>query len=140
MALYGQLLKNTIKFRETIDSVRFPRKPYKIQERQLVRLLKKAKFTAFGMNYRFENIIMDKKPVDAFQRAVPVYDYDKMYEKWWYRLRHEEPDVCWPGKIKYFALSSGTSGAPSKHIPVSAQQVRAIRLGGVRQMTALKHY
>ena len=29
------------------------------------------------------------------------------------------PDVTWPGKIKYYALSSGTSEAASKYIPVT---------------------
>ncbi len=35
------------------------------------------------------------------------------------------PDVTWPGKIKYYALSSGTSEAASKYIPVTKDLLRS---------------
>ncbi len=40
---------------------------------------------------------------------VPVFDYNKIYKDWWHKTLENKPDVCWPGKIKYYALSSGTS-------------------------------
>ena len=50
-----------------------------------------------------------------------------MYAGWWHRLLNEEEHIVWPGKIKYFALSSGTTGAPSKFIPVSREMLSAMK-------------
>ena len=36
-----------------------------------------------------------------------------------YGAKEGEADVCWPGKVKYFALSSGTSETSSKYIPIT---------------------
>ena len=60
-----------------------------------------------------------------------------MYDKWWKRALNDEPDISWPGKIKHFALSSGTSGSPSKRIPVSSQMIRSVRKVSIEQMMSL---
>ena len=36
-----------------------------------------------------------------------------------------KPDICWPGIIKFFALSSGTSDSSSKYIPITKELIRA---------------
>jgi hypothetical protein len=77
----------------------------------LKRLLKKARFTEFGQQYRFDEILFAKHVGKSFQQAVPVHDYNKIYEDWWQKTLEGVPDVTWPGKIKYYALSSGTSEA-----------------------------
>jgi len=61
-------------------------------------------------------------------------------EKWWYRSINGEPFVCWPGKVKYFALSSGTSEASSKYIPVTNDMLRAIKKTSTRQIFSLARY
>ena len=33
------------------------------------------------------------------------------------RMRHGEADVLWPGKVKWYAKSSGTTNDKSKFIP-----------------------
>ena len=48
--------------------------------------------------------------------------------------------MTWPGTVKYFALSSGTSGSSSKYIPVTKSMVKAIRRTGVRQILSLSKY
>ena len=59
--------------------------PVKAQRRELRKLLRRAQNTAFGQKYRFQFILRSKNPVEAFRRLVPVFDYDKMHDEWWYR-------------------------------------------------------
>jgi len=50
------------------------------------------------------------------------------------------PDVTWPGKIKFYALSSGTSEAASKYIPVTKEMLRSNRINYIRQLLSLFTY
>lgn len=114
--------------------------PRKQQERVLSRLLKKARFTEFGQLYKFDEILMSRNIAKAFQENVPTYNYDKLYNEWWYKTLEGTPDVCWPGTIKYFALSSGTSETASKYIPVTKDLLRANTLTSMRQLFSLTRY
>lgn len=110
------------------------------QLRVLKRLLKKARFTAFGQHYRFDEILLSRHAGKAFQEGVPVHDYNKIYEEWWKKTLDGVPDVTWPGKIKYYALSSGTSDASSKYIPVTKDILRSNRINYIRQLISLISY
>src|SRR6478672_5897097 len=101
------------------------RDPRRQQLKVLKKLLKKARFTQFGQMYQFDQILMSKHPGKSFQQLVPTYNYSKIYKDWWYKTLEGAPDVCWPGVIKYFALSSGTSEAASKYIPITKDLIRA---------------
>ncbi|HLG01996.1 MAG TPA: GH3 auxin-responsive promoter family protein, partial [Bacteroidia bacterium] len=103
----------------------------------LQKLLSKAEFTAFGEHYNFTRILADPDPVRAFRSAVDIHDYNSMFRKWWYRMLNGEAYVCWPERVRYFALSSGTSEQSSKHIPVTKEMLKAIRKNSIRQMAAL---
>jgi hypothetical protein len=46
----------------------------------------------------------------------------------------------WPEKIKYFALSSGTSESSSKYIPITGEMLRAIKKTSIRQIYSLAYY
>ena len=91
------------------------------QLRVLKKLLKKARFTSFGQQYRFDEILLSKHPGKKFQELVPTFNYNKIYNEWWHKTIKGQSDICWPGKIKYYALSSGTSESASKYIPISAR-------------------
>ena len=110
------------------------------QLRVLKKLLKKARFTAFGQGYNFDKILLSSNPAKAFQQTVPVHDYNKIYEEWWKKTLDGVPDVTWPGKIKYYALSSGTSEAASKYIPVTKEMLRSNRVNYIRQLISLLSY
>ena len=110
------------------------------QLRVLKKLLKKARFTEFGQKYRFDEILMAKHIGKEFQANVPVHDYNKIYENWWKKTLDGVPDVAWPGKIKYYALSSGTSEAASKYIPVTQDMLRSNRVNYIRQLLSLFNY
>jgi hypothetical protein len=64
-----------------------------------------------------------------------------LYEEWWHRAVAQEPDVCWKGTVKYFALSSGTSGAPSKYIPITDAMTRSMQKAGRKMFFSfIKHH
>ncbi|UTA66165.1 GH3 auxin-responsive promoter family protein [Emticicia sp. 21SJ11W-3] len=145
MAVLGSLLKGSIKFTSTIQKIRKV-KPQKWQKKAFTKLVAKARYTQFGEKYNFEEIlstaIFEKgnEFYTKFQESVPIYDYNKIYAEWWHKARNGEKNVCWPGRVKYFALSSGTSDAASKAIPVTKEMIKAIQRTSINQIIALGHY
>lgn len=114
--------------------------PKRQQMKVLEKLLKKARFTEFGQRFLFDQILLSRHPTRNFQRIVPTFDYDKIFKQWWFRALEGKPDVCWPGTIKFFALSSGTSEASSKYIPITKELIRANTLTSFRQLMSLASY
>ncbi len=137
MPLLGRLIKRVITLKARMPQPRLA--PIDYQRNEMRYLLKSAKFTDFGNHYDFSSILNSRDLVKSFRERVPAFDYDSLYEGWWHRLKTDK-DVCWPGLIPYFAMSSGTSGAPSKYIPVSHEMVKAIRKAGIKQIYALAAY
>jgi hypothetical protein len=109
---------------------------YKAQLKVLKKLLLKAGNTQFGKTYHFSKILFADNVVHEFQNQVPLHTYSQMHE-WWKRAFEGEKSVCWPGQIKYFALSSGTSEGASKYIPVTKQTINAITRASVRQLVSV---
>ncbi|MCB0549058.1 MAG: GH3 auxin-responsive promoter family protein, partial [Phaeodactylibacter sp.] len=138
MPFFGNLLRRGLTVGEKLEHL--PVDPMQLQLRTLRRLLKRAQQTAFGQYYDFKDLLKTNTPDAAFQDQVPIFDYDTMYERWWHMALRGVENVSWRGKIKYFALSSGTSGAPSKHIPVSDEMRRAMRHAGLKMFFALTNF
>lgn len=144
MPIIGSILKKGIKLRETLEQDYTS--PYDLQKKELSRLLISASTTVFGREYDFTAILEQFRSFgqhdfyEKFKQNVPVHDYDSMNDNWWHKVREGEPDVCWPGKTKFFALSSGTSGASSKFIPVTKDMIRQIRKTGTRHVYTLSKY
>lgn len=136
MPLLGSIVKKAYELRNLPVKTFPPPDPYKAQLRVLRKLLKKAQFTSFGEYYSFPEILKSKDLVKEFQKRIPTYDYNTMFRKWWYRTLNGESFVSWPGRVKYFALTSGTSEASSKHIPVTQDMIRAIRKASIRQLVS----
>lgn len=114
--------------------------PKRQQLKVLKKLLRKARFTEFGQKYRFDDILLSRHAGKTFQHLVPTYDYSKIYAEWWHKTLEGKPDICWPGVIKYFALSSGTSEASSKYIPITKELIRSNTLTSFRQLISLASY
>ena len=114
--------------------------PVKAQTGELKKLLSRAQNTAFGVQYGFADILKSGDIRKEFARRVPIFDYNKMHDEWWYRALKGEKNVSWQGKIKYFALSSGTSEAASKFIPVTNKMLRSITKAGIRQLVSATRY
>ena len=116
------------------------RDPRRQQLRVLKKLLRKARFTQFGQEYKFDEVLMSRHPGKKFQQLVPTYNYNKIYDEWWHKAKAGVPDVCWPGVIKYFALSSGTSESTSKFIPITKDLIRSNTITSFRQLLSLTKY
>ena len=117
-----------------------PRSPKRSQQRVLKKLLRRARYTAFGQQYHFDKILESRHPGKAFQEQVPAYNYNKIYKEWWYQTLEGKEDICWPGKIKFFALSSGTSESASKFIPVTNDLLRGNKMIMLKQLIGLFNY
>jgi hypothetical protein len=101
-------------------------------------LLERGQYTSFGKEYDFAGILSHELDfMNAFRERVPVHTYNEMYAKWWHRLLEGEENVTWPGKVKFFALSSGTSEASSKHIPVTSDMMKSTKRVAFKQMCSL---
>lgn len=119
----------------------FLKKPVeKHQLEVLERLLSKSRFTEFGQHYVFDKILRTDNVADAFREKVPLFDYNKIYNEWWHKTLQGATDVCWPGRIEYYALSSGTSEAASKYIPVTKELLQGNQSVMVKQLLSLRRY
>lgn len=114
--------------------------PINAQRRELRKLLAKAQFTEFGKEYHFSEILTSGNIIEEFRKCVPVFDYNKMHDEWWYKNLEGKRNVAWPGKIKYFALSSGTSEAASKYIPITKGLNNRITRASLRQLVSATRY
>ena len=122
-------------------ALRLPENSIRRQQlKVLKRLLRKARFTEFGQLYQFDEILMSTHAGKKFQELVPVFDYNRIYNEWWHKTLENKSDVCWPGKIKYYALSSGTSESASKYIPVTNDLLRGNRIVMLKQLFTLRNY
>jgi hypothetical protein len=117
-----------------------PRSPKRSQLRVLKKLLRRARYTAFGQQYHFDKILESRHPGETFQEQVPAYNYNKIYKEWWYQTLEGKEDICWPGKIKFFALSSGTSESASKFIPITNDLLRGNKMIMLKQLIGLFNY
>jgi hypothetical protein len=117
-----------------------PRSPKRAQLRVLKKLLRRARYTAFGQAFHFNDILLSRHPGKTFQNNVPTYNYNKIYNDWWHLTLEGKEDICWPGKIKYFALSSGTSESASKYIPITNDLLRGNKIIMIKQLISLFNY
>jgi hypothetical protein len=116
------------------------RSPKRSQMRVLKKLLRRARYTEFGQKFGFEEILKSKHVGKAFQQSVPTYNYNKIYKDWWHKSLEGREDITWPGKIKFFALSSGTSEAASKYIPITNDLLKGNKVIMIKQLISLFNY
>ncbi|HON19641.1 MAG TPA: GH3 auxin-responsive promoter family protein [Salinivirgaceae bacterium] len=103
----------------------YSKRATEIQFRQIDQLLHTAKKTIFGQEYKFSTI----KSVETFQNRVPVHDYEtiKPYIK---QQMTGANNVLWPGRIRFFAKSSGTTADKSKFIPITRDSLKKCHFKG----------
>lgn len=143
MAILSNLLKKGIRLRGSLEQEYAS--PADLQKEQLKKLLLKSVSTEIGEKYRFKTILKSLRGswgdfYRLYTEQVPIYEYDSLRAEFWYKLEKGQKNITWPGKVNYFALSSGTSGSPSKYIPITDDMIKAIRKTGVRHMLTLSKY
>lgn len=102
-----------------------------IQRRQLMSLLAKAADTTFGRHHGFAGI----RSVEEFQSAVPLRRYDDFWRDYWKPAFPVVENVSWPGRVPYFAVTSGTTSGTSKYIPVTHAMNRSNTKAGLDLFT-----
>ncbi len=90
-----------------------------LQKRQLSMLLNKAQSTRFGNDYKFNRL----KTVEDYQKSVPLRTYTDFCNDYWENFPHLS-NCTWPGKIKFFSVTSGNTTGQSKYIPLTREMIR----------------
>lgn len=103
-----------------------------LQRQVLQQLLQKAEHTEYGRKHNFSNI----HTYDDFVKQIPVNTYEELKGDI-DRMRHGEKDILWPGQVKWYAKSSGTTNDKSKFIPVSADGLHDVHYKGGSDVVAL---
>ena len=103
-----------------------------LQQRVLAYLINKGKNTEYGRKHQFATM----KDYTDFAANIPVNTYEELKDDI-DRMRHGEADVLWPGTVKWYAKSSGTTNDKSKFIPVSHEGLQNIHYQGGKDVVAL---
>jgi hypothetical protein len=110
----------------------FSKHPLEVQKNQFDSLIRTAKDTWWGKEYDYASI----KTIEDFQQRVPLQKYESFYKNV-DRIRKGEENVLWPGKITWFAKSSGTTNDKSKFIPVTHESLHKCHFRGGRDSMAI---
>lgn len=110
----------------------FKKHPFDIQKETLMKLLEKAVDTEWGKKFDYKNI----DSIEEYQKKVPIQTYDEVKIDI-QRLREGENNILWPGEIKWFAKSSGTTSDKSKFLPVSKESLEECHFRGGRDVLAI---
>ena len=103
-----------------------------LQRAVLNHLIQSAKDTEYGRNHAFAAV----KGYDDFIGQVSVNTYEELKGDI-DRMRQGETDILWPGRVKWYAKSSGTTNDKSKFIPVSNEGLQKIHYAGGRDSVAI---
>lgn len=107
------IIRNIFKPREKQLDLHFSAAE-ELQLKTLFSLIHKAKNTEWGQQHGFDKI----KSYADFAASSPINTYEEL-KHFIDRMRQGEKDVLWPGQVKWYAKSSGTTNDKSKFIPVS---------------------
>lgn len=88
-------------------------------------LISSAKDTLWGKDHNFGNI----DGYQDFASFMNVNSYEEL-KSYIHQMREGKPDILWPGKVVWFAKSSGTTNDKSKFIPVSKEGLKGIHYKG----------
>ncbi|MGD9690892.1 MAG: GH3 auxin-responsive promoter family protein [Phycisphaerales bacterium] len=113
----------------------------RVQVRQLRGLLRRAAGTEFGREHGFAGLadLPDAEMVRAYRGAVPARDYEGFRERVRRMREGGERDVLWPGLVRHYAQTSGTT-AGDKYIPVSREMLASNRRAALDIFASLARF
>lgn len=103
-----------------------------LQREALEYLLDRAKDTEYGRNHLFGAA----RSYEDFAKNTPINTYEELKGDI-DRMRHGERDILWPGQVRWYAKSSGTTNDKSKFIPVSSDGLRNLHYRGGKDVVAM---
>jgi hypothetical protein len=95
-------------------------------------LINRAKETEWGKQYKFQSI----NSIKDFQKRIPISTYEDL-KPFIDRVRAGESNLLWPGEVKWFAKSSGTTSDKSKFIPVTKDALEKSHFRGGKDVLAI---
>ncbi len=110
----------------------FKKYPVETQQENLFMIISAAASTEWGRKYDYSSI----RSVKEYQSRVPVRPYEE-YLPYIERLRNGESNLTWPGDIKWFAKSSGTTSTKSKFIPISRESLQGCHYQAAKDILAI---
>ncbi len=113
------------------DLERYATEGVKMQQKVLKRLVEHGSQTEYGRKFGVQS-----SHYEDFAHRLPVVTYEELKGDI-DRMRHGEADVLWPGRVKWYAKSSGTTNDKSKFIPVSKDGLNHIHYAGGADVVAL---
>lgn len=111
---------------------KFKKYPVETQHVTLYKLLAKAASTEWGKQYGYSSI----SSVQEYQQRFPVNTYEDIMP-YVERLRTGENNLLWPGEIKWFAKSSGTTSSKSKFIPMTRESLEDCHFRAAKDILAI---
>jgi hypothetical protein len=105
--------------------------PVQAQARVLLRMVRYAASTRFGRDHDFASVTS----VKDFQERVPIRQFEQFWDEYWKPTWPLLDDVSWPGRIPFFAMTSGTTTGRTKYIPVTRAIIKDNERTGFDLMT-----
>lgn len=99
----------------------------RIQEQQLLKLTRHAADTEFGKQHKFSSV----NSVADFQARVPLRYYEDFWTQYFKPAFPKIGGQTWPGQLKYFCVSSGTSAGATKYIPLTREMLNSNKKAGI---------
>ncbi len=110
----------------------FMKYPQDVQKEWFDKLIYAARDTEWGKKYDYRSI----QSIRTFCERVPVSDYTG-FKPIIDRLRLGESNLLWPGEVKWFAKSSGTTNDKSKFIPVTEEALSECHFKGGKDLLSM---
>lgn len=88
-------------------------------------LIRQGKKTEWGAQHQYDLI----DSYEQFCQRVPVNTYEEL-KGYIHKMREGKADILWPGVVRWYAKSSGTTNDKSKFIPVSGEGLKNIHYRG----------
>lgn len=130
-ALFNTVVNWFIKQR--IDQIQnFMERPVETQHGVLFSQLYYAENTDYGKIHGFSSV----SSYEDFRRNVPIVTYED-FEPYIEKARQGQRDVFWPGFVKQFAKSSGTTNAKSKFIPITDESLELCHLKAGKDLVSI---
>ena len=119
--------------RKRIKNIKkFVDNPIQVQKSVFNYLIKKGIKTKFGEDHQFNKITN----YITFKNQIPIRTYED-FDDYITKIRKGGEDILWPGKINWFAKSSGTTNNKSKFIPVTKESLEDCHFKAGKDMLSI---
>ncbi len=131
MAIIGSIL--SWYFKKRIPQIeRAMYQPGDVQNEMFTSLIESGIQTEWGQKHDYKSI----RNIDDFRNRVPLQTYESL-KPYIERTMRGEQRLLWPGEVKWFAKSSGTTHDKSKFIPISFECLEESHFKGGRDLLTI---